>query len=138
MKLLPSASRIVWLLFVPDSSRKLWCRRVGLEVMDIAASMRHHRCLGKTRMCVTQLSNNVSDPHSSWQLLHSSADVSPHPTPRWAAVPGLYPEDPFQAALADIAVDAVTDSQMKLRPTMEQKDPEKKVSVSYPRGVVAA
>lgn len=43
---------------------------------------------------------------------------------------GLYPEDPFEAALADIAVDAVNDCQLKLRPTMEEKDPEKKVRLA--------
>ena len=40
---------------------------------------------------------------------------------------GLYPEDALEAAFADAAVDAVGDSHMKLAPTVQEKDLDKKV-----------
>ena len=40
---------------------------------------------------------------------------------------GLYPEDPLEAAFADAVVDAVGDNNMRLVPTVQEKDMTKKV-----------
>lgn len=41
--------------------------------------------------------------------------------------PGLYSEDPIEAAFADAAMEAVIDMQFHLRPTIYEQDPTKKV-----------
>ena len=68
-----------------------------------------------------------------------STDISPFFFPLLFYL-GLYPEDTLEAAFADAAVDAVGDNQMKLAPTVQEKDMTKKVrfgsTVSLARALV--
>ena len=56
-----------------------------------------------------------------------TADRNHHSMVYPCVYPGLYPEDPLEAAYADAAVDAVADNHMELRPTVQEKDQAKKV-----------